>query len=71
MSSMSFPFLSFLPHHAACGILVPQPWIKPMPPAVEAWSPKHWTAREVLSFPFFLAALGLCCCTRAFSTCGD
>ena len=27
----------------ACWILVPQPGIKPMPPAVEAWSLNHWT----------------------------
>ena len=33
----------------ACGILVPQPGIRPMPPALEAWSPDHWTTREVLS----------------------
>ena len=31
----------------ACGILVHQPGIEPVPPAVEAWSPNHWTAREV------------------------
>ena len=30
----------------ACGILVPQPGIEPMPPAVEAWSPNHWPIRE-------------------------
>ena len=29
-------------------ILVPQPGIKPVPPAVEALSPNHCTAREVL-----------------------
>ena len=29
----------------ACGILVPRPGFKPGPPAVEAWSPNHWTAR--------------------------
>ena len=34
-------------HHAACGILVPPPGIEPVPPAVEAWSLNHWTAREV------------------------
>ena len=33
----------------ASGILVPQPWIKPEIPAVEAWSLNHWTAREVLT----------------------
>ena len=30
----------------ACGILVPQPRIKPRPPAVEVQSPNHWTTRE-------------------------
>ena len=30
------------------GILVPQPGIEPGPPAVEAQSPNHWTAREFL-----------------------
>ena len=28
----------FWPHQAACGILVPQPGIKPKPPALAAWS---------------------------------
>ena len=32
---------------AACRILVPQPGIEPVPPAVEARSLNHWTAREV------------------------
>ena len=40
-------FFFFWPCRTACGILVPQPGIKPMPPAVEAWSLNHWTAREV------------------------
>jgi len=30
-----------------CRIFVPQPEIKPVPPAVEAQSPNLWTAREV------------------------
>ena len=30
----------------ACGILVSQPGIEPMPPAVETWSLDHWTTRE-------------------------
>ena len=38
--------LSWL-HHVACGILVPWPGIESVPPAVEAWSLNHWTAREV------------------------
>ena len=37
----------FWPHCMACGILVPQPGIKPVPPAVEVQSPNHWTTREV------------------------
>ena len=38
----------FLLTHAACEILVPQPGIKPMPPAIAAWSLNHCTTREVL-----------------------
>ena len=34
------------PYHAACGILVPPPGIKPRPMAVKAQNPNHWTARE-------------------------
>ena len=43
----------FLLCRAACGILVPQPGIEPVPPALGAWSLNHWTAREVpqLFFP--------------------
>ena len=40
----------------ACGILVPWPGIEPGPPAVEAWSTNHWTARE---FPH-LELLDIC-----------
>ena len=36
----------------ACGILVPQPGIEPVPPAVEARSLNHWTAREVPTVTF-------------------
>ena len=36
------------PHSAARGILVLRPGIEPAPPAVEAWSLNHWTARENL-----------------------
>ena len=35
------------PRCVACGILVPQPGIKPVPPAVEVQSLNHWTTREV------------------------
>ena len=34
-------------HRGVCGILVPQPGIKPMLPALEAWSLNHWTSKEV------------------------
>ena len=40
-------FLNFWLHHAACKILVPQPRMQSAPPAVEAQSLNHWTAREV------------------------
>ena len=45
-------FLLFWPHHAACGILVPQPGIKPVTPAMEVWSLNHWTSREVPKIDF-------------------
>ena len=31
----------------ACGILVPQPGIKPTPPVLKAQHLNHWTTREV------------------------
>ena len=34
-------------HCVACGILVPQPGIEPVPPALGAQSLNHGTAREV------------------------
>ena len=37
----------FIPHCAACGILVPPQGIKPMPPELGARSLNHWTTREV------------------------
>ena len=43
----------------ACGILVPQPGIKPVPPAVKAWSLNHWTAKEVPKIIFLIDSLGL------------
>ena len=41
-----FLLLVFWSCWMTCRTLVPQPGIKPMRPAVEAWSPGHWTARE-------------------------
>ena len=43
-------FIFFWLHHKACGILVPHPRIEPKPPAVEVWSPNHWTTKEVTAF---------------------
>ena len=40
-------FWFFWPSATACGTLVPRPGIEPAPPALEAWSLKHWTARDV------------------------
>ena len=42
-----FFFLIFWSCSLACRILVPQPGIKPVPPAVEMQHLNHWTAREV------------------------
>ena len=50
---------SFLQHTffffgcTSSGVLVPQPGMEPVPPAVEAWRPNHWTAREVPPLYYF------------------
>ena len=41
-----FFFLIFWPCHAAPGILVPQPGMEPMAPALEVQSLNRWTTRE-------------------------
>ena len=56
-----FPFFPGM----ACGILVPQPGIKPVIPALEAWSLNHWTAREVLRVSTLNRDLG----ENSFSPC--
>ena len=38
------------PLHVACETLVSRPGIKPVTPALEAWSLNHWTSREVPEF---------------------
>ena len=50
--SMAF-FFFFCLRPAACRILVPQPGIKPMPPAMEAQSLNHWTTRDVPNMAYF------------------
>lgn len=42
-----WPFFFFGPHCMVCGILVPQLWIEPTPPALEVLCSEHWTTREV------------------------
>ena len=46
--------LSVRLHHVACGILVPQPGIEPVPLAMKAWSSNHWTAREFPSLTLWV-----------------
>ena len=44
----------------ACGILVPQPGIKPLPSVVEARNPNHWISREFPeSFKFLCSPIFL------------
>lgn len=45
-SKLLFCFF-FWPCYMACNILVPQPGIELVPPAVELQNTNHWTAREV------------------------
>ena len=50
-------FFFFLAALSSMRILVPRPGIQPAPPAVEARSLNHWTAREVPFFFFFFLPL--------------
>ena len=49
---VAYLFFHFWLCHKAYGILVPWPEIEPTPPALEAQSPNHWTAREVPTYLF-------------------
>ena len=42
--------------YSTCGILVSRPGIQPTPPALEVWSPNHWTTREVPTQPVLPAS---------------
>ena len=55
--NLPFFFLFFWPRHAACGILVPQPGIEPMPPIMEVQSLNHWIARETPTLHFRMITL--------------
>ena len=46
-------FCFFFFGHSACGIIGPQPGIKPVPPVLEAQRFNHGTAREVLNEEFY------------------
>ena len=48
-------YLFFWSCCVACGILVPQPGIKPVPPALEAQSVNHWTTKGVICFKYAAA----------------
>ena len=43
--------------HVACGILVPQLGIELGSSAVRAWSPNHWTARELPQWVYNMVTL--------------
>ena len=47
-----------MPCPVACGSLVPQPGIKPVPSAMEAQSLNLWTPREIPLLAFWLPVLG-------------
>ena len=49
LNELSLLLSLFLPPLAGHGILVPGPRMGTVPPAAEAWSFNHWTAREVPS----------------------
>ena len=55
--TLCFPFnifiIYFWPCHVACGILVPEPGMEPVLPAVEAES-YHWTSRDSHPSTFLL-----------------
>ena len=49
-------------------ILVPQPGIEPVLPALEVWSLNHWTAREVSKFNLFSQEYVVCLWSRQLQT---
>jgi len=57
--------------------LAPWPVIEPRPPVLGVQSLSHWVTRVVphvalfFQIYLFMAALGLHCCTLAFSSCGE
>ena len=49
-----FNFFYFWSCYMACGILVPHSGIKPVPPALEAWSLNHWITRKAPNLWYFV-----------------
>ena len=43
----------FWPYHITCGILIPQPGIKPRTPAFKAWNLNHWSTRAIPQYNLF------------------
>ena len=39
-----------MPYCVVCWILVPQPGLVPVPPAVDVWSCNHWTGSPLDGF---------------------
>ena len=51
-------------HWEICGILAPGQRIKPRSPAVEVWSPNHWTTRKLLLYCYLDGRYGVLCCAN-------
>ena len=58
-SYFSFLFFFLWPCLKACRILFPWLGIEPSPTAVQAWSPNHWSTREVPTSYFSFAAFNI------------
>jgi len=48
-------FLFFMDMLCSMGALLPQPGIRSVPTAVEAWNLNHWTAKEVPRLLFLIS----------------
>jgi len=55
-----FFFFFFFFGGSACRILVPQPGIETIGPAMKVWSLNDWTTREILQTPCFFCRLKVC-----------
>ena len=55
----------------AYGIFVPQPGVKPLPPALKVWSLNHWPTREALLFFFFILSFMSSLCNLGINPLSD